>query len=114
MNGIVRAKNVTSLDCSYSLLALKEINLVLKTPFLHLKRRVFNWKYIYHLCNLKNVKKTWVNATFNTTKSNTPPWVFFTFLKIVQMAPGHAKHHIYIHVDASPLFTFDPMEGVAQ
>ena len=38
----------------------------------------------------------------------------FTFLKIVQMAPGHAKHHIYIHVDASPLFTFDPMEGVAQ
>ena len=30
------------------------------------------------------------------TKSNTPPWVFFTFLKIVQMIPNRAKHHICI------------------
>ena len=26
------------------------------------------------------------------TKSNTPPWVFFMFLKIVQMVPNHANH----------------------
>ena len=26
------------------------------------------------------------------TKSNTPPWVFFMFLKVVQMVPNHANH----------------------
>ena len=28
------------------------------------------------------------------TKSNTSPWVIFTFLKIVQMVPNRAKRHI--------------------
>ena len=30
----------------------------------------------------------------NFTKSNSLPWVFFTF-KIVQMVPNHAKRHIW-------------------
>ena len=30
---------------------------------------------------------------YNFTKSNTPPWVFLTFLKIVQMVPNRTKHH---------------------
>ena len=40
----------------------------------------------YHLYNLKNVKKyIWRSVTFftcNFATSNTPPWVFFTFLKL--------------------------------
>ena len=36
----------------------------------------------YHLYNLKKRKKhPWRSGTFNI-KSNTPPWVFFTFLKL--------------------------------
>ena len=30
----------------------------------------------------------------NFTKINTPPWVFFTFFKIVQMVPNCATHHM--------------------
>ena len=36
----------------------------------------------YHLCNLKNVKNTHGGVLLlvsNFTKSNTNPWVFFTF-----------------------------------
>ena len=29
----------------------------------------------------------------NFTKSNTPPWVFFAFFKIIQMVPNRANHH---------------------
>ena len=29
----------------------------------------------------------------NFTKSDTPPWVFFTFFKIAQMVPNRTKHH---------------------
>ena len=39
----------------------------------------------YHLYNLKNVKNTHEGVLLlacNFTKSNTPPWVFFTFLKL--------------------------------
>ena len=45
----------------------------------------------YHLCNLKNVKNTDVGVlllvmlqafSMENTKNNTPPWVFFTFLKL--------------------------------
>ena len=45
----------------------------------------------YHLYNLKNVKNTYGGLLFlgkfqalacNFTKSNTPSWVFFTFLKL--------------------------------
>ena len=35
----------------------------------------------YHLYTLKNVKNTH-ECYCNFTKSNTPPWVFFTFLKL--------------------------------
>ena len=28
-------------------------------------------------------------------KSNTPPWVFFTFFKIAQMVPNCAKHNTF-------------------
>ena len=44
-----------------------------------------------HLHNLKNVKNTHVRVLLfvklqaeacNFTESNTPPWVFFTFLKL--------------------------------
>ena len=41
---------------------------------------------------LKNVKNT--HEACNFTKSNTLPWVFFTFFKIVQMIPNRAKHHV--------------------
>ena len=37
-----------------------------------------------HLYNLKNVKNTYGEVLLlacNFTKSNTPPWVFFTFFK---------------------------------
>ena len=30
----------------------------------------------------------------NFTKSNNPPWVFFTSLKIVQMVPNRAVSHL--------------------
>ena len=41
----------------------------------------------YHLYNLKTREKLpWRNVTFSKvagfTKSNTPPWVFFTFFKL--------------------------------
>ena len=36
----------------------------------------------YHLHNLKNVKKTHGGVLLLVTKSNTPPWVFFTFFKL--------------------------------
>ena len=38
---------------------------------------------LYHLYNLKNVKNTHGRTLLLIkTKSNTPPWVFFTFLKL--------------------------------
>ena len=44
-------------------------------------------------------KHPWRSAAFNTahnfTISKTPPWVFFTFFKIVQILPNCAKHHKY-------------------
>ena len=33
--------------------------------------------------------------TCNFTKIKTPPWVIFTFFKILQMTPNRAKHHIF-------------------
>ena len=52
---------------------------------------------------LKNMRNTRGGVLFlvklqteacNFTKSNIPPWVFFTFLKIVQTVPNCAKHLI--------------------
>ena len=57
-------------------------------PFFSHVMRCAIW---YHLCNLKNVKNThgWVlllvklqASTYNFTKRDTPPWVFFTFFKL--------------------------------
>ena len=33
--------------------------------------------------------------SLHITKNNTPPWVFFTFFKIVQMVLNYAEHHIF-------------------
>ena len=50
------------------------------------------------LYNVRNVKNTHGGVllleAYNFTKNNTPPWVFFTFFKIVQMVPNRAKHHV--------------------
>ena len=56
------------------------------------ERPSWKWKYAmrfatcYHLLNLKNVENTHGGVLLllgcNFTKSNTPPWVFFTFLKL--------------------------------
>ena len=38
----------------------------------------------YHCCNLRNVENTYgrvLKKSCNYTKSDTPPWVFFTFFK---------------------------------
>ena len=51
----------------------------------------------------KHEKHPWRGDTFskvaaeacNFTKSNTPPSVFVTFSKIVQMVPNRAKHQKY-------------------
>ena len=42
----------------------------------------------------KREKDPWrsVTSAINFTKGNTPPWVFFTFFKIVQMVPYRATH----------------------
>ena len=46
------------------------------------------WHYLYNLKNVKNTNKRVLllviiqASAFNFTKINTPPWVFFTFLKI--------------------------------
>ena len=57
----------------------------------------------YHLYNLKNVKNTHgrvlnfskvAGSALHLYKKYTPPWVFFTFFKIVQIVPTHAKHQI--------------------
>ena len=47
--------------------------------------------FYFHLCNLNNVKNTeegvlllvkFQVSFYNFTKSNIPPWVFFTFLNL--------------------------------
>ena len=43
----------------------------------------------------KREKHSWSSFTFSKVKSKTPPWVFFTFLKIVQTVQNRATHHIY-------------------
>ena len=61
----------------------------------------------YLFCNLKNVKNThgWVillvklqTSACNFTKSNIPPWVFFTFLQLYKMVPNRIKHQIYLNL----------------
>ena len=59
---------------------------------------------LYHLCNWKLWKTLIKECLFfarlpakacNFTKSKTPPWVFFTFLKLCKWYQV-AKHRIYI------------------
>ena len=58
----------------------------------------------YRLYNLKDVKNSHGGLILlvklqaqacNITKSNTPPWAFFIFLKIVQTVPNRATDHIW-------------------
>ena len=58
----------------------------------------------YRLYNLKDVKNSHGGLILlvklqaqacNITKSNTPPWVFFNFFKIVQTVPNLATDHIW-------------------
>ena len=53
---------------------------------------------------LKNVKNTHGGVLIlvtlqaeacNITKIDTPPWVFFTFFKILQMVRNRATHHVF-------------------
>ena len=55
----------------------------------------------YHLYNFKNMKNTQGGVlmlvklqalAFNFTKSNTPPWVFFTFFKLYNAKSRNASH----------------------
>ena len=52
----------------------------------------------YHLYNLKRECVTFSNfaLTCNFTKSNTPPWVFFTFFKLYKWYQI-AQNITYIH-----------------
>ena len=54
-------------------------------------KTVMHWAIWHHLYNLKNLKNAHGVVLLlaklralacNFTKSNTPPWVFFTFLKL--------------------------------
>ena len=63
------------------------------------------WYHLHKLKNLKNIPggklllvKLQAEAC-NFTKNNTPPWVFFTFLKILQMVPNCATHCICLVKD---------------
>ena len=69
---------------------------------------------LYHLYNLKNVKNThgdvllWVKLqaeAWNFNKINTPPWVFFTFFKIVQV------YQIAQHITNLALLLFSCLLG---
>ena len=57
------------------------------------------WYHLYHLKNVKNTHGgvlllvTLQTSSCNLNKSNTPPWVFFTFFKLSKMVPNCAKHH---------------------
>ena len=58
--------------------------------FEFLMNQIFEQRFWYHSYNLKNVKNTpgvlllvkLQAVACNFTKSNTPPWVFFTFFKL--------------------------------
>ena len=54
----------------------------------------------YNLYNLKNESLQKLKA-FNFTKSNTPPWVFFTFFKLDKWTNGtklRNASHIYAYI----------------
>ena len=38
--------------------------------------------------------------TRNFTKSNTPPWVFFAFFKIVQMVTNRPTYDIFLQISS--------------
>ena len=49
-------------------------------------------QFLVSLYNIKNAKNTY-RGVLILTKSNTPPWLFFTFFNL-QMVPNCAKHRI--------------------
>ena len=50
-----------------------------------------------HLCGVLPLVRLQASPCY-FTKSNVPPWVFFTFFKIVQMVPIRAKHRKFFAV----------------
>ena len=51
----------------------------------------------YHFCNLKTWKHPWRSDTFsNFTKSNTPPWVFFTFLNCTNGTKSRNAPRVFV------------------
>ena len=66
----------------------------------------------YHLCNLKNVENTyggvlhlikWQAEASNFNKSNTPPWVFFTFFKCTNGTKLRNASHMFGKILNTPL-----------
>ena len=45
------------------------------------------------MCTILKTWKTPMEECYFFAKSNTLPWVFFTFLKFLRMVPNCAKHH---------------------
>ena len=52
----------------------------------------------FKICRSVTLIKLQVEAC-NFIKSNTPSWVFFTFLKLHKMVPNRATHHTLPHND---------------
>ena len=76
----------------------------------------------YHLYNFKNVENTHGGVLLlvklqasacNVTKSNTLPWVFFTFFKLyIQMAPNNFNFMVPFYVWGSTASRLqEPMQG---
>ena len=57
----------------------------------------------YHLYNLKNVRNTH-GGMLSFTKSNTPPWVFFTFFKLDKCYQIAQRNTCFVLVFAVCLF----------
>ena len=69
----------------------REINEINSKSFLKYETLYAIW---YHFYNLKNVKNTHGGVRLlNFTKSNTPPWVFFTFFKLYKWYQKRETSH---------------------
>ena len=55
-------------------------------------------KIWYHFCNLRNSENTQRGVLILAfTKSNTPPWVFFTFLNCTDVIKSRNASHIFLN-----------------
>ena len=57
----------------------------------------------YHLLNLKNMKQSWRSVTF--TKSNSLPWVFFTFLNCTNGTKSSKASHVCFFLQGHIFFS---------